>query len=141
MENFGATMNVLLQITLIAVLIALAAGLVPLLMQLRRTAHAMEILLASSRRDLDQITQDVHEVRLRMDALAGSLQGSLNELSRFTEAVGEIGRSLQTIHSRIHRVVDFATHNLGGLAGGISTVLALFKRRSKSTEHSKEIPS
>lgn len=125
-------MPIALEVTLIAVLLALAAGLVPLLFQLRRTARAVDAFLLTSSRDLTRIAEDVHASRVRMDALAASLQVSLDELSGFAGTVGELGRTVKALHARYHNALESASGQLGGLIGGIRTVLSFFKDRPAS---------
>ena len=129
-------MSIALEVTLIVVLAALAAGLMPLLFQLRRTAQGLDTFLLSTKRDLAQIAEDVHASRLRMDQLADSLQDSLDELSTCARVVGDIGRSVKDFHSRFHSTIESASRNFGGIIGGVSAVLAFFK--SKRTPHVRE---
>ncbi|HTL98134.1 MAG TPA: hypothetical protein VL181_04955 [Holophagaceae bacterium] len=117
-------------------LAALAAGLVPLLLQLRRTAQSLDAFLISSTKDLAQIAGDVHASRLRMDHLAGSLQTSVDELLGFVRLMGEAGRAVKSYHARFLGTVESASRNLGGVIGGISAVLAFFKR--SRTPHEME---
>ena len=63
-------MALTLQIITAGVLVALCACLVPLLLQLRRTAKAVEKLADSARQDLQAIAGDVHQVRQRVDQVA-----------------------------------------------------------------------
>lgn len=127
-------MPIALEVTLIVVLIALAIGFVPLLFQLRRTAQGMDAFLLSARRDLSQITEDVHASRLRIDHLAESLQTSLVELSTFARALGEVGRTVKDFHSRFQGTIELASRNLGGIIGGISAALAFFKGKRTHPE-------
>jgi|ERR1035438_2125407 uncharacterized protein YoxC len=129
-------MPIALEITLILVLIAFAVGLVPLLYQLRRTAQGLDLFLLSTKKDLAQISEDVHASRLRMDHLAGSLEVSLCEFSVFAKSIGEVGSTVKTLHARFRNTIDSASRGLGGVIGGISAVLAFFK--SKSTPHASE---
>ena len=75
----------MLQIIIAAVLVALCACLVPLLLQLRRTARAVEKFADSARQDLSGMAGDVHQVRQRVDQVADlaaaglALPGSLGE--------------------------------------------------------------
>lgn len=131
-------MSTVLQVTLILVLVALAIGLVPLLYQLRRTAMGLDAFLLSSKRDLAQIAEDVHASRLRMDRLATSVQGSLNEFSTLAESAGDVGRSLKQVHTRIHSIIEYASRNFGSIVGGLGTVLALYKCRSTPDQSDKE---
>jgi uncharacterized protein YoxC len=127
-------MPIALEITLILVLIAVAVGLVPLLVQLRKTAQGLDLFLLSTKQDLSQIAEDVHASRMRMDHLAGSLAGSLAELSVFAKSVGEVGNTLTDLHARFRNTIESASRNLGGIVGGISAVLAFFKSRPTSHE-------
>jgi hypothetical protein len=63
-------MAIWLQIILGIVLLAVCACLVPLLLQLRRTATSVQQLAESAREDLRQIAADVHHLRGRADVLA-----------------------------------------------------------------------
>jgi len=127
-------MPIALEITLILVLIAVAVALVSLLFQLRKTAQGLDLFLLSTKQDLSQIAEDVHTSRLRMDHLAGSLAGSLAELSVFAKSVGEVGNTLADLHARFRNTIDSASRNLGGIIGGISAVLAFCKSRPTSHE-------
>jgi len=127
-------MPIALEITLILVLVALAVGLVPLLHQLRRTARSLDLFLLSSRKDLAQITEDVHASRLCLDHLAAPLAGSLRELAVFAKSVGEVGATVSECHARFRNAIESASRNLGGAIGGISAVLAFFKSRSTPQE-------
>ncbi len=131
-------MSTALQVTLILVLVAIAIGLIPLLNQLRRTAKALDAFLLSSQKDLAQIAEDVHAGRLRMDRLANSVQGSLNEFSTLAESAGEVGRSLKQVHARVHSIIEYASRNFGSIVGGLGTVLALYKCRSTPDKPEKE---
>jgi len=125
-------MPIALEVTLIVVLIALTAGLVPLLFQLRRSAKTLDAFLLSSSRDLSRIAEDVHASRQRVDDLAATLQVSLDELSGFAKHVGELGQAMKALHTRFYSAMESASGQLGGLIGGISTVLSFFKDRRAS---------
>lgn len=131
-------MSTALQVTLIVVLVAIAIGLIPLLYQLRRTAKGLDAFLISSTKDLSQIAEDVHASRLRMDHLAASLQGSLNEFSALAESAGDVGRTLKQVHTRVHSIIEYASQNFGSIIGGLGTVLALYKCRSTPDKPDKE---
>lgn len=129
-------MPIALEVTLILVLIALAAGLVPLLFQLRRTAQGVDTFLLTSSKELSQIAQDVHAFRMHMDSLAGSLQTSLEDLSTFTRSIREIGRTVTDLHGRVRDSMESTYRTIGRITRGISAVLAFFK--SRQTPHESE---
>ena len=129
-------MPIALQVTVIVVLLALVAALVPLLIQLRRTAMGLEVFLASSRKDLAQIAEDVHASRLRMDHLAGSFQIYLDELLSFVQVMGEMGRTVRQFHARFNSTLESASRNVGGMLGAISGLMSFFHRNK--TPHAPE---
>lgn len=63
-----------LVVTLIAVLVVLTATAVPLLIQLRRTAAAVERLAESATLDLKQVAEDVHATRGQVEGLVARFQ-------------------------------------------------------------------
>ena len=71
-------MAIWLQVILAIVLLAIGGCLVPLLLQLRRTAASVQQLADSARQDLRQITDDVHHIRTRADGLADLAEAGLN---------------------------------------------------------------
>lgn len=127
-------MSVALQITLMVVLIALAAGSLPLLFQLRRTARGIDLFLLSTSKDLAQIAEDVHASRLRMDLLAATAQVSMSEFSSFAKSLGEVGHTLKDLHHKFHNSIESASRNVGGVIGGISAALAYFKSKPTPQE-------
>jgi hypothetical protein len=79
-----------LQIILTAVLVVVGGCLVALLLQLRRTATAMERLAESAREDIHLIAGDVHKISVQTDALAEKMNTVLElptTLGRMTTGV------------------------------------------------------
>ena len=70
-------MDHMLKLVLMVVLIVLVAFLAPLLLQLYRTAKAVQALAESAQVDLRRISQEIHEARLQMDRVAGLAEQSL----------------------------------------------------------------
>lgn len=131
-------MPIALEITLILVLAALTAGLVPLLFQLRRTAQGIDLFLLSTRRDLAQIAEDVHASRQRMDVLSGTLEQTLSEFSVFAKAVGELGNKVNDLHEQFRTSLESTSRIVGGVLGGISAVLDFLNRAQTAHEPRKE---
>jgi uncharacterized protein YoxC len=127
-----------LEITLIASILLLVGFLVPLLYQLRRTADGIDQFLLATRKDLSQITEDVHASRLRIDHLAAALQLSLCEFSLFSKSVSELGCKVKELHHSFRSSLESASRNVGGVLGGISAVLAFFKSKSSQPECPKD---
>jgi hypothetical protein len=70
-------METWLQIVVAVVVVAVGGCLVPLILQLRRTARSVEALAESARADLGRIAQDIHETRVGVDKVVGLVERSL----------------------------------------------------------------
>jgi len=127
-------MPVALEITLIVVLITLAGSLVPLIFQLRHTAKCLEAFLLSSSKDLSQIADDVHASRLRVDILVDSAQLYMDKVGAIFQVMGEMSHLVKNFQSRFSNTMDAASHNLGGIIGGVSALWSFWKRRRASHE-------
>jgi uncharacterized protein YoxC len=131
-------MPIALEWTLILVLVALALAVVPLLLQLRKTAQGLDQFLLSARRDLSQISEDVHASRIRVDHLAATLQITLNDLSTFTNSIREVGITVKEWHHRFRSTVESVSLGLGGVLGGLSSLLAFFKHKPPHQDPRKD---
>ncbi len=122
-------MDHLLQIVLGSVAVLLGACLVPLLVQMYRTAKAMQELAESAREDLKRISGDIHQARLHLDKLAALTEQSL-ALPATASAVA--ARLLRTLTAALGR---------GSLAEALVTAVKFvidFFRRSRGAAPTKE---
>ena len=117
-----------LPLTLIALLIVLALGMLVILVQVRRSARKFEAFLDATQRDFGSITADVRALRLRLEQLSEPLRSSTRELSEFTRALGELGRGLLRAQDRVQAGLQAARCYLSGLGRGLTTLLPFLKR-------------
>ena len=66
-----------LSVVLGIVLMVLCAFLVALILQLRRTAKAVQDLAEGARADIHQVAEDIHQMRNQVDQVAGLAERSL----------------------------------------------------------------
>jgi hypothetical protein len=124
-------MAIWLQIILAIVLVAVCACLVPLLLQLRRTAASVQQLADSAREDLHQISADVHHLRERADTLADLAAASL----AFPMGLGRIvSGAAQALEGFLAKA---GPPWVTALLTGLKFVLNLV-RRPKKTDETKE---
>jgi len=120
-------MAIWLQIILAIVLVAVGACLVPLLLQLRRTAASVQVLAESARVDLRQITEDVHHLRTRADGLADLAVASL-------EWPMGLGRIVSGAVTALESVLGGGGPWMGALLTGLRFVLNLIRRPKTAAE-------
>lgn len=87
-------MDHMLQFVLVLVLVVLGAFLVPLLLQLYRTAKAVQALAESAREDLREISHEIHEARLQMERVAALAEKSLEFPVAASSLAANLTRSL-----------------------------------------------
>jgi len=109
-------MALVFQILVTVALVVLVGFMVPLLLQLRRTAAAAERLADSARRDLDRMAEDIHHMRLQTDEVAGMAKQALE----IPSAVG------QMVSGLVHAVPALFGKRDGGL-GVLELLLAGFQ--------------
>lgn len=120
-----------LQVILAVVLVAVAGFLVPLLLQLRRTAAAVEQLAESARADLRQVAEDVHHLRNRADGLVDLAAASLELPMGITRLVSGTAQALETF------LVKGGMPWMGALLTGVKFIVKFF-RRSREGAGTKE---
>ena len=120
-------MPIALQVTLIVVLLASAAGLLFLSFHLGRAARSLDTFLQGAQKDLARISEDAHASRLRMDQLADSLQISLDEFAGLAVAAGNMGRMMNELQVQFQAGMETVSRNLGNLLGLLGPVLAAFR--------------
>jgi hypothetical protein len=121
-----------LQIILAIVLLGLSAFLVPLLLQLRRTAAAVEQLAESAREDLKQVAGDVHHLSTRADALADLAVTSLQFPLGLSRIVAGTAQALETFLGKAE--VPW----MGALLAGVKIAMNFFRRPGKAAETKEE---
>lgn len=114
-------MALFLQITLAVVLALLCGFLIPLLLQLRRTAAAVQGLAESARQDLNLISADVHHLRERADALADLASEGMELPATLNHILGSIANTLANyLGGRPSPLVDL-------LLAGVKMAISLFR--------------
>lgn len=124
-------MNIALQVVLALAVAALTAALIPLLLQLRRTAAALETFAHDARRDLNRVAEDLHQTRVRVDGLADLAQAQLEHPGPVSQIAFGIARALPAILQGQKQGGNF----LEALFSGVDMVLTWFRNRPASQPH------
>jgi hypothetical protein len=118
-----------LQILIALAVVVLCACLVPLLLQLRRTAASIQALAESARMDLNGISSDLHQVRTRVDQLADLAAASMALPASLGEMMTTLARSIPDMLGRP------SSGWIGLLLSGLKLFLSGTKRpKEKSNE-------
>ncbi len=121
----------LLMYVLAAAIVALTVALLPLLNQLQRTAASAERFLDSAKDDVRRIQEDVRATRERIDALAGSAQGAVDQLNGLAKHLADLGTGLKgSVDGLLGRMGSGGGggFSFGGFLGTLGALVALLRR-------------
>lgn len=128
-------MTLTLQILGALAIILLMVYLIPLLIQLRKTAAAVEELSISARKDLGQILVEVQAARARVDEVAELAKHTMERSTPLSQIVAGALRGLPALMGRSSSKVNL----IETLLAGVSSVVNLFRRAAPARP--KEDPS
>jgi hypothetical protein len=118
-------MSVAMQIFLCLAVAVLTVFLVQFLVQAKRTAAAVERLAESAAHDLRQAAEDVHEVRLHLEEVSGSVRTLLGPPSALAQVVTGLVRAIPAFFNRRSGSSVFWE----SLVTGAESALHLFRNR------------
>ncbi len=127
-------MSLPLEITLIAVLLAVGGALVPLLLKLGRTTKEAELFLCLAKQELARLAEDAHASNRRVELLGASLQVSLDEFAGLSRALGDTGRMVKDFQVQVQSRLNTASRMVGSLLGGLDAVRAMFGHKPPPPE-------
>lgn len=128
-------MTLALQILAAVSLVVLMAYLVPLLIQLRKTAAAVEHLSRQAEHDLAAALAEIQGVRARVDEVAELAKRGLDQGSPMSHMVSGILRAIPALLGRAPSAPNFFETLLTGLASALH-----WFRRAKPARPQEEQP-
>jgi len=123
-HSSGDSMLLALEIVALVAIVVLVGALVPLLLQARRTAQALQHLAESAQADIRQVATDIHAVRERADAVADLAQRSLELPSALSQVAFGAVRALPSFFGR-----SSGGGWMEALMAGLNAALRLFERK------------
>ncbi|WP_243322229.1 DUF948 domain-containing protein [Geothrix sp. SG200] len=119
-------MPMLLQVVLSCAILLLTGFLVPLLIQARRTALSVQQFAESASQDLRQVSQDVHDLRLQVEAVGQLAAESLAHPTMLTQVAAGVASGLRGSFMRPTRLEPW----LEALVTGLQSALHWIRGRA-----------
>lgn len=123
-------MSTWLQILLGLSIAVITAFLVPFLLQVRRTAAAVERLADSATRDLGRMAEDIHQTRMRVEEVSELARHSLEHPATLTKVLAGVIGGMSYFFRRPGGNSEF----LESLLTGLRSALNLFHRPKTEPE-------
>jgi uncharacterized protein YoxC len=105
--------------------IVLVTFLIPVILQIKRTAKAAEDFLQTTQASLNPLLKRLQETVEKTNQIAGKLDESISNVQHLTKAVGETGAIIDDINTLIRRISTFISGAMSGFGAGIKTALSV----------------
>jgi uncharacterized protein YoxC len=112
--------------------VALVSFLVPMLVQLRKTAEESERLLRRMNEDLPVLFREATQAAQNMNQVASDIREGSSHARILGEAMGEIGQTINQVHGLVRGRAGTLLMNVGSLAAGFRAAFEVLTHKSQS---------
>jgi uncharacterized protein YoxC len=127
-------MLVTISITVIAAsIVVFTIFLIPVLLQIRRTARELEKLIDTTRLQLVPLSHDLTTISSKVNGILKSIHRQVDKVEDGITSVRDAARNLQSFQMEIQRVIEEPLIELAalvrGVVHGVDVLLSGFRRR------------
>ena len=112
--------------------VVLVAFLVPVLMQLRKTAEESERLLRRMNEDLPFLFREATQAAQNMNQVADDLREAASHARVLGNAIGEVGESINQVHGLVRGGAGTLLANVGSLLAGFRAAYGVFAQKAET---------
>jgi len=120
--------------------VVLVAFLVPVLMQLRKTAEESERLLRRMNEDMPVLFREATQAAQNMNQVASDLREASAHVRVLGDAVGGVGDTINQVHGLVRGGTGTLLTNVSSLLAGFRAAYGVFTQKS-SSHHQEGGPS
>ncbi len=125
-------MIVEIAVALVALAFALLVGyLVPVLIQLRKTVAESEQLVARMNLELPSLIAELRAMSQNLNEVADQARSGVEHAAVFLHAVGEVGESVQQVHSVVRGSGGSLLTNVASMVAGVRAATQVVRERIK----------
>jgi len=119
--------------------VVLVAVLVPMLIQLRKTAEESERLLRRMNEDMPVLFREATQAAQNLNQVAGDLRQAAAHARVLGDAVGGVGETINEVRELVRGGAGSLLTNVGSLLAGFRAAYGVFTQKSES--HNQGGPS
>ncbi|HAP38168.1 MAG TPA: hypothetical protein DCQ94_00275 [Nitrospira sp.] len=132
----GVRMIVEVAAVLVAIAFAVLVGyLVPLLIQVRKTVAEAETLVAKLNADLPTLVTELRAMSQNLNDLTEQARGGVEHAAVLLHAVGEVGESVNHMHSLVRGSGGTLLANVASVVAGLRAAKHVVTERLKEGGH------
>lgn len=121
---------------LVAIAFAVLVGyLVPLLIQVRKTAAEAEQLVTKMNTDLPTLVTELRAMSQNLNDLTDQARGGVEHAAVLLHAVGEVGESVNQVHSLVRGSGGTLLANVASVVAGLRAAKQVVTERLKEGGH------
>ena len=121
---------------LVAIAFAVLVGyLVPLLIQVRKTVEEAETLVSKLNADLPTLVTELRAMSQNLNDLTGQVRGGVEHAAVLLHAVGEVGESVNQVHSLMRGSGGTLLANVASVVAGLRAAKHVVTERFKEGGH------
>ena len=112
--------------------VVLVAVLVPMLIQLRKTAEESERLLRRMNEDMPVLFREATQAAQNLNQVAGDLRQAAAHARVLGDAVGGVGETINEVRELVRGGAGSLLTNVGSLLAGFRAAYGVFTQKSES---------
>ena len=112
--------------------VVLVAVLVPMLMQLRKTAEEAERLLRRMNEDLPVLFHEATQAAQNMNQVAGDMREAAAHARVLGDAMGGVGETINEVREMVRGGAGSLLTNVGSLLAGFRAAYGVFAQKAES---------
>ncbi len=121
---------------LVAIAFAVLVGyLVPLLIQVRKTVAEAEVLVTKLNTDLPTLVTELRAMSQNLNDLTEQARGGVEHAAVLLHAVGEVGESVNQVHSLVRGSGGTLLANVASVVAGLRAAKHVVTERFKEGGH------
>ena len=117
---------------MVLAVVVLVAVLVPMLMQLRKTAEESERLLRRMNEDMPVLFREATQAAQNMNRVAGEMREAATRARVLGEAMGGVGETINEVRELVRGGAGTLLTNFGSLLAGFRAAYGVFKQKAES---------
>lgn len=118
-------------ILLAVAFVVLVGYLVPVLIQIRKTVAESEQLMAKMNQDLPTVVAELRGVSQNLNELTSQARSGVEHAAVLLHAVGEVGESVQQVHSVVRGTSGNMLTNVVSVVAGFKAATQVLRERMK----------
>jgi len=118
--------------------VVLVAFLIPMWIQLRKTAEEAERLLRRLNEELPVMLHEVTQAAQNLNQVATEMREAVSHARVLGEAMGDVGETINQVRGLVRNGAGTLLSNVGSLVAGFRAAYGVFKQKSSSESHHEQ---